>query len=743
METSVSLIIPRGIEPDIFPWGVNLIADYVSAQGFDVTLVDLLNDSDIDDLFSDYNHIADEIRLSLKPNAARNFVGFTYFKDSFLATLAEVGPAFLDIADSKGFLSSGFDLREQRNRLSTFHSSYWSLMEGKFQHFLSEDRRWLAGITTFDHTVFPTLILAEWLKKTYRLEGLVLGGDYWDFDNACNAMESLSWLDGIVVGYGEKTVVELARAINEGRSVRTHKIPGLVNDATIELNEEKRFFVRPRDLNENKDNVVKLRTFNVPEAYRDKDSFAQFRLARPSKKQEGVYHVLTQRGCSFGACRFCTQIDKFIHFEFSIHEVVKQLDKLLEQAGASTEGIKINVDNDEMTAKDLVVFIEQLDKIEARRKLNIREVIFWYQVKLFNDDIARTLARSPNPEKYLFKMNWESLNPKTLKTMSKGHNPLQAIASCKGVLDAGGRVTTQYMIYFPKEDNASVSQEVEYLRRSEHLIGSKRFGGHYFPYLATRRDEVCRRPEKHGIRVWRRSENVWLKEHMGVDLDISNWQYDYEVVRTRNLDTWVAWAWHQLLHQSLQRRVRTVEIMSTRPPETKRPEDSLRGKASKVRRVPIVSSIRFFLLRTPIVASTRFFLLAVTTFRFAYIRRLRLINRYIFGRRLGNLRISERQLVMNSQRRNLGERELMLLRALYFPRRLKELCSMLHDSVSADEIKGILQDMTECGAVLTYKDQYVSVVNDPDYLLDQAHAEGVAGQRQEYLRPEARRRASG
>jgi len=97
---------------------------------------------------------------------------------------------------------------------------------------------------------------------------------------------------------------------------------------------------------------------------------------------------------------------------------------------------------------------------------------------------------------------------------------------------------------------------------------------------------------------------------------------------------------------------------------------------------------------------------------------------------------------MNSQRRNLGEREFMLLRALYFPRRLKELCTVLRDSVSADEINVILQEMTECGAVLKYKDQYLSVVNDPDYLLDQAHAERVAGQRQEYRRPRELRRAS-
>jgi len=241
-----------------------------------------------------------------------------------------------------------------------------------------------------------------------------------------------------------------------------------------------------------------------------------------------------------------------------------------------------------------VVFIKELDDIEARRKLDIREVIFWYQVKLFNLEIAHTLASSPNPDKYLFKMNWESLNPKTLKNMSKGHNPLEAIASCKAVLDAGGRVSTQYMIYFPKEDNASVSQEVENLRRSEHLIASKRFRGHYFPYLATRRDEICRRPERHGIRVWRRPENVWLKEHMGVDLDISNWQYDYEVLRTRNLDTWVAWAWHQALHQSLQRRASKVECVSTRSPESSRSYGALRGRARKVGWVPVVSSIQFF-----------------------------------------------------------------------------------------------------------------------------------------------------
>ena len=94
-------------------------------------------------------------------------------------------------------------------------------MDDKIRRSLGEEKKWLAGITTFDHTVFPALLLAEWLKKKYGLEGLILGGDYWDFENACTATESLSWLDGIVVGYGEKKSRRGTRAYNKRGALHT------------------------------------------------------------------------------------------------------------------------------------------------------------------------------------------------------------------------------------------------------------------------------------------------------------------------------------------------------------------------------------------------------------------------------------------------------------------------------------------------------------------------------------------
>ncbi|MBT8423288.1 MAG: radical SAM protein, partial [Gammaproteobacteria bacterium] len=420
-----------------------------------------------------------------------------------------------------------------------------------------------------------------------------------------------------------------------------------------------------------------LQTMSVPDDYRSGDPDIPFTLVHRDLHQPGVYRVLTQRGCSFGGCRFCTQIDRMIHFPFSIQEVTRQLEEELRN-NPPQGPISISIDNDEMTPPDLLYLVDFFESMPYE----FNKVTFWYQVKLFNPSIAAGLRKVKNPGIYHFQMNWESMNPKTLKFMSKGHDPLKAIEAAKSVLDVGASFGSNYMCRFPRQDHENVAKEADFLAAAFHL-GVGRMA--VFSYSANGRDMISGSPERYQIEVTRNPANVWAKETFGTDLDISFWQYDWEATQgtTDRVDYWLAKLYGRIFSK--------VSYDATWR-----------------------AALSHFPLAVVSVLSGRMGYIKRSWALFNIMRR----NQTNGGFRVENNRLIRRTRIFGLTRTldvKLSDQDVSLLRHVYLTTRDNDLDEWLSKRMSESAAAALLRRHEKLGTIVRMDGKVISVVQDPEY----------------------------
>jgi anaerobic magnesium-protoporphyrin IX monomethyl ester cyclase len=280
------------------------------------------------------------------------------------------------------------------------------------------------------------------------------------------------WIDAIVIGEGERTLVELARAVTEGKDIRD--VPGIAyayGDRVVKTS--------PRGLIENLD--------QLPLPARELLPMARYRaLGTPCT-------VITSRGCPYN-CIFCSGHRMFgprVRFR-SPGLVVDEIEKLQRDFGLA----RINIVDDTFTLNHnhtRAVCEEML-----RRNLKTKWSVF-ARVDRISENLAQLMNRA-GCEWLLFGV--ESADEDILKTIKKGITPEDVRRGVKIASGAGINVFNSFILGLPGESRETAHKSLAFGDELYHKHGAK-YGFHMLSPLPG--TEIYERAKDYGIRVLSRN----------------------------------------------------------------------------------------------------------------------------------------------------------------------------------------------------------------------------------------------
>jgi radical SAM superfamily enzyme YgiQ (UPF0313 family) len=299
----------------------------------------------------------------------------------------------------------------------------------------------------------------------------VIGGPHVTFALEETLLQS-PWIDTIVIGEGERTLVELVRAVTEDKDI--HQVPGIAfADGGMVVK------TPPQARIENLD--------QLPLPARELLPMARYRaLGTPCT-------VITSRGCPF-SCIFCSGRRMFgpkVRFR-SPGLVVDEIEKLQRDFGLA----KINIVDDTFTLNHhhaRAVCEEML-----RRNLKIKWSAF-ARVDRISEDIAQLMNRA-GCEWVLFGV--ESADEGILKTIRKGITPDEVQRGVKIAAEAGINVFNSFIFGLPGESRDTALKSLAFGDELYHKYGAK-YGFHILSPLPG--TEVYERAKDYGIRILSRN----------------------------------------------------------------------------------------------------------------------------------------------------------------------------------------------------------------------------------------------
>jgi len=299
----------------------------------------------------------------------------------------------------------------------------------------------------------------------------VIGGPHVTFALEETLLQS-PWIDAIVIGEGERTLVELARAVAENKDIR--HVPGIAfadGDRVVKTS--------TRRLIENLD--------QLPLPARELLPMARYRaLGTPCT-------VITSRGCPY-SCIFCSGHRMFgprVRFR-SPGLVVDEIEKLQRDFGLA----KINIVDDTFTLNHnhaRAVCDEML-----RRNLKMKWSVF-ARVDRISKDLAQLMSRA-GCEWVLFGV--ESADEGILKTIKKGTTPEDIRRGVKIAAEAGINVFNSFILGLPGESRDTAHKSLAFGDELYQKYGAK-YGFHMLSPLPG--TEIYERAEDYGIRILSRN----------------------------------------------------------------------------------------------------------------------------------------------------------------------------------------------------------------------------------------------
>jgi anaerobic magnesium-protoporphyrin IX monomethyl ester cyclase len=299
----------------------------------------------------------------------------------------------------------------------------------------------------------------------------VIGGPHVTFAPEETLLRS-PWIDAIVIGEGEKTLVELVRTVEEDKDI--HQVSGIAfadGDTVVKTPPQ----VRIEDLNQ------------LPLPARELLPMARYRaLGTPCT-------VITSRGCPF-SCIFCSGRRMFgpkVRFR-SPGLVVDEIEKLQRDFGLA----KINIVDDTFTLNHhhtRAVCEEML-----RRDLNIKWSAF-ARVDRISEDIAHLMNRA-GCEWVLFGI--ESADDGILKTINKGFTLDEVRRGVKIAAKAGINVFNSFILGLPGESWDTALKSMAFGDELYHKYGAK-YGFHMLAPLPG--TDLYERANDYGIRILSRN----------------------------------------------------------------------------------------------------------------------------------------------------------------------------------------------------------------------------------------------
>ncbi len=704
-DIEVVLIVPFGVEDNIFPWGAYSVKEYLGTtfNSIPMSFIDFRNDEYFPELLTRYKDLLSQIFFTLSIHQINTFFGQINNPYIFLGFVACVGEDFFPLTGQKVNPSHVSDLQALQKDFNNHLSQKINSLKTRADNV---QRIW--GLSVFDRTLFNCLYIARLIKENDPVSSIILGGDYFNFEAATVTIKGTPLVDGIVVGYGEEVMKKIILEIQQGHSISDLQIPGLINRSYLQNQDKPDLFTQ----------------ICVPPSY--KELATKPAISYVNQNKAGVIRVLSQRGCSWGKCSFCTQIDKEMFYPVSVDHIIQEVQKILESQNTGTESrtIKISFDSDENSIGMLIQFIKYLDSLESGN--TTFDLVLWLQVKMFRKELAEALAAINSQKvRILFKLNFESLNIDTLKNMRKGHSPLQAIEAAKAVQDCGHSFISNYFIHFPLENSANILQEVEILQRAVHLLMPPKGKIVLFPYESNNRDSIYQNQEKYKIKINRLRGDIFLKTIFGIDLPFSQWVYYYDEKPSFNLERLLAHTYYKAL--MLQQEINLPgQIASANWGETK-----MLGFARIARFFRLLKSSAWSLLYRSLLLTGKGRALrkrAQLTDHFLKIQEISapvgasqnakeasiLQSRFYLK---DNYLIKEYHIPGATEKWQLeiDPNELKILRHLYWTKKYDDVVKVFKDEIPKAEITRVINRHLERGSLIRFKGLLLSVFNDPDY----------------------------
>jgi len=299
----------------------------------------------------------------------------------------------------------------------------------------------------------------------------VIGGPHVTFAQDETLLQS-PWIDAIVIGEGERTLLDLARAVEEGKDV--HHVPGIAfadNGAVTRT--------PPRASIEDLD--------ELPLPARELLPMARYRALGTTCT------VITSRGCPY-SCIFCSGHRMFgpkVRFR-SPGLVVDEIERLQRDFNYA----KVNIVDDTFTVNHH--HAEAICEEMLRRGLRMKWSAF-ARVDRMNQDLARLMNRA-GCEWVLFGV--ESADEGILKTIRKGITPEEVRRAVKTAAEAGINVFNSFIFGLPGESRDTALRSMAFGSELQQKYGAK-YGFHVLAPLPG--TELYDRNDEYGIRILTRN----------------------------------------------------------------------------------------------------------------------------------------------------------------------------------------------------------------------------------------------
>jgi anaerobic magnesium-protoporphyrin IX monomethyl ester cyclase len=299
----------------------------------------------------------------------------------------------------------------------------------------------------------------------------VIGGPHVTFDADETLLRS-PWIDAVVIGEGERTLVELASAVREGRGI--HHVPGIAYAS--------------------EGNVVKTPTRALIEDLDQLPLPARELLPVARYRALGTTcTVITSRGCPY-SCIFCSGHRMFgpkVRFRNS-GLVVDEIERLQRDFGLA----KVNIVDDTFTVNRR--HAEAVCEEMLRRNLKMRWSVF-ARVDGISADLARLMNRA-GCEWVLFGV--ESGDEGILRTIKKGITPEQVQCAVKTVTEAGINVFNSFILGLPGESPETAHRSLAFGDELYQKYGAK-YGFHMLAPLPG--TALYEKAKDYGIRILTRN----------------------------------------------------------------------------------------------------------------------------------------------------------------------------------------------------------------------------------------------
>jgi len=249
----------------------------------------------------------------------------------------------------------------------------------------------------------------------------VIGGPHVSFTLEDTLLKS-PWIDVVVIGEGDDTIIELARAVDGGSSISG--IPGIAytEDGTVVK-------TAPRLLIEDINRLGMPARHLIPPA-------RYLALGTPCT-------IITSRGCPYG-CLFCSASRMFgRRVRFRIPGlVVDEIESVRKDYGFRN----INIVDDTFTVNHN--HVREICEEMLRRNLDITWNAY-ARVDTMNEELAKLMKRAGC---HMVLFGIESADEGILKTIGKGITPRDMRRGVKAATDAGLEVFSSFIIGLPGEN---------------------------------------------------------------------------------------------------------------------------------------------------------------------------------------------------------------------------------------------------------------------------------------------------